>query len=239
MKKSTIFVIFFLIAIVVTSGCTQSPSAGGNEPITKVQTTPSPVIPPTTPVPLAIITSGPGIILPKSPMVSATPTRIATDNPYLDFLQVRKKTFVTSIPNCLMENAFPAIVKDPSYGINQPTPKLALLSEEEYETFLRKYTEGKAENTVIKTLPQCINVDGEPRWNFVETRVILKPTNFKAANYTIFTNVRFEDKILVQFQTTKTLVLDQPVTMTTYIPLKMDEFDLFDDISVTYNRLTG
>ena len=242
MKKCTLFLIFFLIVIVVTSGCTRSASTGVSEPVTVVQTTLSTAILPTsytTPVPSPIGTNRPFSDPPEPAVVTETPTRIASDNPYLEYLQVRKKTFDNSIPNCPMGDAFPAIVKDPGYGIKQQLPKLTALSEDEYDTFLRKYTVGKAENTFTLILPQCQGAEGDPRWNFVETHVIINPTNFRPANYTISLNVLSNDKIIAQFKTTKTLSIDQKVTLINYIPLKADELDLFDTVGVTYTRLSN
>jgi hypothetical protein len=40
-----------------------------------------------------------------------------------------------------MENAFPVIARDTEYGIQQVVPKLTAVSQDEYDTFLRKYTE--------------------------------------------------------------------------------------------------
>ena len=237
MKKWTLFLIFFLIAILVTSGCTRS---GVTEPVTTGQTPLSTAAPPTsftTPVPSSVVPYPTDLVLPKTVTVSETPTRIATDNPYLEYLQVRKKTFDYGIPNCPMADAFPVIVNDPNYGINHIQPKIAAISEDDYETFLRKYTEGKAENTAIKTFSQCVGAEGDPRWNFVETRVILNPTNVRPVDYIISLDVRSKGVIIAQFKTTRTLTLDQKVTLVNYIPLKMDEFDLFDGVGVTYTRL--
>lgn len=240
MKKSTIFLIFFLIAILVTIGCTRTEPAGNGEPVTTVQPVLSPVLPQTTgtvPVPDTLVTYR-QVVPPELTPLTVTTTRIATDNPYLEYLNVRKKTFDYSIPNCPMENAFPAIVKDPGYGIKQTEPKLTALSEDEYQTFLWKYTEDKAENTAIKTLTQCQGADGNPYWNFIETRVILNPTNLRPADYTISINARSNGKIIAQFKTTRTLNQDQKVILTNYMPVRADEVDLFDDIQITYTRLS-
>jgi hypothetical protein len=77
----------FSIAILVASGCTRSESTGVSEPVTVVQTTLSPSLPPTlytTPVPSALVTYRPESVPPEPATVSETPTRIATDNPYLE-----------------------------------------------------------------------------------------------------------------------------------------------------------
>ena len=240
MKKSTLFLIFFLMAILVTSGCTRPESAGVNQPVTTAQPVLSPAVPETsyaTPVPTAIVTYQ-KVVPPSLTAMPVTSTRVATDNPYLEYMNVRKQLFDFGIPNCPMADAFPAIVNDPTYGIKQGEPKLTTISEDEYQTFLRKYTEGNAENTAIKTLDACRGAEGNPNWNFVEIWVILNPTNFNPADYTITLNVRSNNKVIAQFKTTQTLKIDQKVTLLYYIPIKADEVNLFDDVQVTYTRLT-
>jgi hypothetical protein len=110
------------------------------------------------------------------------------------------------------------------------------LTEDQYEEFLRKYTEGKAENTQVKNIEGCQGADGAPEWNFAEIRVILNPTNFKPTNYTISQDVRSESEIITQFTTTRTLVINEKIALTSYVPIKTDELDLFDTVSVTYTR---
>ena len=240
MKTHTLFPIFFLIAILVTSGCTRTESVGVSQPVTIVQPVLSPAIPETTyatPAPTAIVMYQ-KVVPPSLTAVPVTTTRIATDNPYLEYMNVRKNLFDFGIPNCPMADAFPAIVNDPTYGIKQGGPKLTTISEDEYQIFLRKYTEGNAENTAIKTLDACRGAEGNPNWNFIEIRVILNPTNFNPADYTITLNARSNNKVIAQFKTTQTLKIDQKVTLHYYIPIHADEVNLFDDLQVTYTRLT-
>jgi hypothetical protein len=174
--------------------------------------------------------------LPAGTVIPAATTRIASDNPYLEYLNVRKRTFFSPIPNCLMETAFPTIAKDSGYGIKQVSPKLTALSADEYEYFLRKYTNGDAENTPLNTPAACQGAEAEPTWNFVEVRLVLIPTNFFPSDYTITRNVRSDGKIVAQIATTEHLVIDDKVNMTSYIPVRMDEMDLFDGVGVTYTR---
>ena len=61
--------------------------------------------------------------------------------------------------------------------------------------------------------------------------------NMDIRHYTISLDVRSKGVIIAQFKTTKILTLDQKVTLVNYIPLKMDEFDIFDGVGVTYTRL--
>jgi len=136
-----------------------------------------------------------------------------------------------------MQNAFPAIAKDPSYGINQVVPKLSLISEDDYIYFLRKNTEGNAENTQLKTFVECQGSAAEPTWNFVEVRYILNPTNIQKSDYIITRNVWSDGKIIAQFPTTMPLVIDSQVSQTIYIPVRADEVDLIDSVALTYTRL--
>jgi len=239
MQKRIILLIFLLLGIVLASGCTspQSPAAVTPEPTLPTST---PTIVPVTPSPsvtmLPGVTYRPDIQHPDVGITTVPTTRIQIDNPYLDYLTIRKKTFDYSIPNCPMQSAFPAIANDPDYGIQHQVPKLTAVSEDDYQTFLRKYTEGNAENTVLKNIQGCQGAEGKPEWNFVEVRAILIPTNVRPANYTISQNVRSNGKIITQFVTTRTLVIDEKVSLTSYIPVKADEMNLFETVDVTYTR---
>jgi hypothetical protein len=137
-----------------------------------------------------------------------------------------------------MKDAFPSIANGTGYGIKQVMPNLSAISEEEYEHFLRKYTEGDAENTRLKSLAVCQgSATAEPTWNFAEIRLVLDPTNYIPANYTITRNVWSDGKIVVKFPTTQRLVIDEKVILTSYVPLRTDEVDMIDTVGVTYTRL--
>ena len=127
----------------------QSGDTGIPVPGTTVPATPSTVVPvttATTPGPLSEITPvSPG--LPGDAITTVATTRIASDNPYLEYLNVRKRTFADPLPNCLMGVAFPFTKNETGYGIQQNAPKLTAISEDEYLSFLRRYTQGNAEST--------------------------------------------------------------------------------------------
>jgi hypothetical protein len=239
MKSNTILLGFLLSGVILAAGCTVPVSPVVTEPETTSLVTPpavdvvdtslSPEPSPTSPIWQDLQT--------VDAFTTVATTRPASDNPHLEYLNVRKRTFVNPVPNCLMENGFPAIAKDPDYGIRQVVPKLTEVSEEEYLTFLRKYTEGEAENTQLKTLSSCQGSDAEPVWNFIEIRIILVPTNFYPSNYTITQNVRSNGEIVAQFATTERMVIDENVVLTRYVPLHADEVDLFDSVEVTFTRL--
>ena len=239
-KKSTILLILLFAGIILAAGCTGPVSPGAQTPKNPVPASPSvvvPVITAVTPESHPNVTSMPPN--PSEGSITTVPTtRIASDNPYLEYLNVRKRTFDDPLPNCLMGNAFPFTKNETSYGIQQIVPKLSAISEDEYWSFLRRYSQGNAENTPLKIITACQgSVTAEPTWNFVEIRVVLDPTNYNPANYTITENVWSDGKIVAQFPMTRRLVIDEQVILTSYIPVRTDEVDLIDSVVVTYTRL--
>jgi len=176
--------------------------------------------------------------LPESGVTIMATTPIASDNPYLEYLNIRKRTFVNPLPNTVMKDAFLSLANDTGYGIIQVKPYLYAISENEYEHFLRKYTEGVTENIRLKTLGVCQgSATAEPTWNFMELRIVLDPTNFSPANYTVTPNIWSDGKIVARFPTTQRLVIGEKVILTSYIPIRTDEIDLIDTVAVTYTRL--
>ena len=135
-----------------------------------------------------------------------------------------------------MQTAFPAIITD-SYGIRQVEPNLAAISEDDYQNFLRKNTDAGLENTPLKTPTGCFGAPAEPTWNFIELRVILRPTNARASDYTITENIMSGGKVVQEFPVTQQLVIDKDVTLLSYIPIRENEVDLFDSVTMTYARL--
>ena len=93
-------------------------------------------------------------------------------------------------------------------------------------------------NTRLITIGVCQgSASAEPTWNFIELRIVLDPTNFSPANYTVTRNVWSDGKIVARFPTTQRLVIGEKVILTSYIPIRTDEIDLIDTVAVTYNRL--
>ncbi len=237
MKINTILLVLILGGIILAAGCT----IRSGTPVPVPETTPM-----TTDIPApatAAVTASPTTFSPDWPSAplageytTVPTTRPAPDNPYLEELSVRKRTFINPLPNCFMEHAFPAIATDPGYGIRQVNPRLATISEHDYEDFLEEYTEGEAENTALKTPAVCQNTGNEPTWNFIEIRVILVPTNFFASDYTITGNVLSDGKIVAQFETTERLVIDEKIVRTVYVPIHASEVDLFDSVDMTFTR---
>lgn len=230
MKRSTILLVFLLTMIILAAGCTTR--TGSKTPETLVSASPSVTILVTTvPTPSGTAMSVP----PEDPGTITVSPRVVSDDPYLEYLNIRKRTFDFSLPNCFMQNAFPAIIQD-TYGIKQAVPTLAAISEDDYFTFLRKHTEGDAESTPLTTPAACLGSEADPTWNFIEVRVILSPRNVRASDYTITKNLMSDGKTVVQLSTTRRLVLDEKVILVSYIPIRTDEIDLFDTVEMTYTR---
>ena len=239
MQKRILLIAFLVLGIVLVCGCTSPQNPATVSPVTTQPTTLPADIPVTQTSPGAVspdITFRPQGQSPAPGVVTQQTTRIQTDNPHLEYFNIRKNTYDSRIPNCIMQNAFPAIANDPYYGINQLNPKLSALTQDQYDQFLWKFTEDKSENSLLKALPECRGVEGNPEWNFVEIRVILVPTNVKPSDYTITEVVRSNGEIIAQFSTTRTLVLDDKIALTSYVPVKADEMDLFDTVGLTYTR---
>jgi hypothetical protein len=240
MKKKYPVVILLLSVVILAAGCTGPVSPGDTGTETTVPVSPVSTVPVTTSVTQETLPddtmSSPS--LPEIGVTTVATTRIASDNPYLEYLNIRKRTFVNPLPNCLMKDAFPSLANDTGYGITQVEPYLYAISEDDYEHFLRKYTEGGTENTRLKTLGACLgSATAEPTWNFMELRVVLDPTNFSPANYTVTPNIWSDGKIVARFPTTQRLVIGEKVILTSYIPIRTDEIDLIDTVAVTYTRL--
>lgn len=240
MKKRNLIFILLLSGVILAAGCSGPVSPGATETETAKPVVPSTTNPVTTSAALETLPDGmiSPPILPEARVTTVPTTRIASNNPYLEYLNIRKRTFVNPLPNCLMENAFPSLANETVYGIKRVVPNLSAISEDDYEHFLRKYTEGGTEDTRLKTLGVCQgSATAEPTWNFVELKVVLDPTNYNPANYTITRNVWSDGKIVAQFPTTQQLVIGEKLILTSYIPIRTDEVDLIDTVGVTFTRL--
>lgn len=239
MKKITSILVFLLLGSILAAGCT-----GPASPAATVTTTPV-----TVSTPVAGTTTTPGVAEPvptekrirsdppRTPEVTVTTTpQNAIDDPFTEYLNIRKRTFDSPLPNCFMQTAFPGLLKE-NYGINQVGPNLAMISEDDYLTFTRKNTEGNAENSRLRTPSVCQGTAAEPTWNFIEVKIILEARNVHPNTYSIIQNIVSGGKVVAKFPTTRTLSLGDKVTLIGYIPMKSDEVNQFDDIDMTYIRL--
>jgi len=168
--------------------------------------------------------------------VAPSPQRAEPD-PFINTLQVRKNYFSFSIPGCDMKEIFPAIAKDPEYGIDQPVPRLSTLSSAEIRDFIIRYTEGPGENSRLKGIYSCQGVSMPPDWNFAEFRAVITPRNSRPADYEISLMVRKQGENITVYTTRENLTLEQPVVFVRYIPVKTDEMELIDAAAIAFRRI--
>lgn len=233
-KNRLIFYFIFLSIIMMLTGCISTTSSNNSAPsATGTPLVPQSITPSTSSFPTINATTQ--LVIITSTIVQ--PPIFMESKPIVNNLQFRKNYFYSSINNCPMQEIFPAIAKDPNYGLNQPVPKITAISVYEYNAFVWGYTEGKNENTKVIGIARCQGAIVTPYWNFVQITAGLIPTNPRPSNYTIFLNIRSKGKIIAQFITTELLVKDQMVTLTKYVPLKVDELDIFDSVEIAFEKL--
>ncbi len=183
--------------------------------------------------------------------VPVSPTRIprlygkeAMDNPRIELYTVKKESMPFEIPDCGMRTVFPQAAGDPGYGIRQPVPKLLLLPEEEIENFLDTYddkvtrypdNERHIDPNAIGG-PACAGVVATPFWNFVRINATFIPRNARPADYDIGFDIISHGVEIEQLRMNRTFILDEPVILVLYIPLRVDEMDAFDSIRPVFAR---
>jgi hypothetical protein len=149
---------------------------------------------------------------------------------------------VFDIPDCGMREVFPQAAGDPGYGIRQPVPQLVLLTEEEIDAFIDAHQSNRYpdnERHVDPTTiggPACAGVPANPTWNFVRVNATLMPRNARPGDYDIGINVRSRGDVAAQVRLNRTFILDQPVVLVQYIPLRVDEMDAFDSIELVFAK---
>jgi hypothetical protein len=181
----------------------------------------------------------------------ATPTRIprlygkdAMDNPRIELFAVKKESMTFDIPDCGMRAAFPQAAGDPGYGIRQPVPKLLLLDEEEIENFFATYedtvTRYPDNERYVDPLaiggPACSGVVATPFWNFVRINATFIPRNARPGEYDIGFDIISHGVEIEQLRMNRSFVLDDPIILVLYIPLRVDEMDAFDSIRPVFAR---
>ncbi|NMB80149.1 MAG: hypothetical protein GYA23_13755 [Methanomicrobiales archaeon] len=235
MKCRNILLVLLVLGITLAAGCT-GPASPGPAPVA----TQTPVSPPATEPATPEATRSPvtteRTLIPMKTEIDNGPSQVIADPPFIDHLNVRKRTFSYPIANCIMQTAFPAVITD-TYGMKPGIPRIGYVTGDDYEYFLWKYTEGNVEDSQLKMPVACYGKETEPMWNFVEVRTVLVPHNLKPANYTITYNVESGGKVIAKFPETRQLKLETPVSMGIYIPMKASEVDLIDGVSLTFTRV--
>lgn len=249
--------LLILLTLIAFAGCTSAPQPGipaTPAPATVAITTPSPAVSLTaTPEPTVNATQTP--VPTTIPQVSATTTwipktygRDAMSDPRIISLTFVKEAFGYEVPNCGMQSAFPAIAGDPAYGIYQPQPRLAMISEDEMREFIlanvddRHMTDPNPERYVNANLAggaACSGVIANPTWSFVQLNATLMPRNARPGMYDIGINVRSKGEIIEQIRLNRSFELDKAVIIAGYVPLHSAETDAFDSVEMVFARQNG
>jgi hypothetical protein len=165
-------------------------------------------------------------------------------DPRIVLLTYDKECMAFNIPDCGMRVAFPQAAGDFGYGIRQPVPKLLMLTEEEIGAFTDTYSivdkrypdsERRIDPNAIGGA-SCAGVPANPVWNFVRVNATLMPRNGRPGEYDIGINFRSRRDVIAQVTMNQTFILDQPVIIVRYIPLKVEEMDAFNSIGLVFAR---
>lgn len=179
-----------------------------------------------------------------TPTIPKSYGRDAADEPQIILLKFVRNGVAYDIPDCGMRVAFPQAAADPDYGIRKKTKKLVLVTPEEIEAFEKTYAvyPGQFGDTERHVDPgtiggaRCAGVPANPVWNFIRVNATFIPRNARPGEYDIGINLRYHGEVVEQVRMNQTFVLDQTVVFIRYIPLKVDEMDLFDNIELVFSR---
>jgi uncharacterized membrane protein len=170
-------------------------------------------------------------------------TKTATDDPWVENFHM--ETYRYGIPECMMKQVFPDIVKDPNYGINSAHPTLVGLSTEQWNAF---HSDWETWNTTglsqTFNVSKCQNVPISENttwiaWDFAYVGARIIPRNGNPSDYTIIIILGAEGKSGAQIITNTTLTMDQPITIEHWIPLRRSEIETLGNPSINYNKLTN
>jgi hypothetical protein len=242
-----------MIILLFCAGCTSPPDS----PATEVPVSPppaaqiSPVLTTAIQVPETTVAAVPATTPEVIPVV-ATPTwipktygRDTLDNPQIVLLTFRKECFIFDIPDCAMREVFPEAAGDPAYGIRQPVPKLVMIPGDEMGAFLRAHAGEYANDPDVHLHVDPASIagtactggaSGSPKWNFVRINATLIPRNARPGEYEIGINIRSRGIVIEQLRLNRSFEIDRPVIIVGYVPLRLDETDLFDTIDLVFAR---
>eukprot|EP00825_Cyclidium_porcatum_P028345 TRINITY_DN30632_c0_g1_i2.p2 TRINITY_DN30632_c0_g1~~TRINITY_DN30632_c0_g1_i2.p2 ORF type:complete len:269 (-),score=-14.29 TRINITY_DN30632_c0_g1_i2:161-967(-) len=259
-----VIVILLVSGLAFGAGCTSPATPGVTTVATPPPApvvTPSPPVPAALPAaaPASVPATGttgttgsstPPLTVPSPAATQITPSAMgdSVDNPHIVLLEFTKDYFSSNLPDCGMKAAFPQVAGNPGYGIRPPESTLIAFTGDRMLSFLQSNAMDNAPDPALDpaignyidpdTLggANCTGVAASPTWNFVRITANFVPRNARPAEYDIGINVRSQGKVVTQLKTNQTLVLDQPVVFTWYVPLKTSETDLFDSLEMVFSK---
>lgn len=259
LSSRSVLILVLAAVLVFSSGCTAPASPEKTPAVTpaptpvsaqpSVQTSPVPI--PATTRPVVVATTAPAAApAPAATWIPRSSEAASVDNPHTVFLDFTKSYFRVTIPDCGMKAVFPAAAGDPRYGLQQASPRLVMFTDNDILAFITANPKPNAGNFEVSpyldhyvdtnTLggERCAGVTASPTWNFVLINATLMPRNARPAVYDIGINVRSHGKVVEQLRFSETFVLDQPVVIARYVPMKTTEMDDFEGIELVYAKKT-
>jgi hypothetical protein len=258
MHRFIFFCMVLLSGLVFCAACTSSDTQGGTgiptEQVTRIGTpvtsvSPSGPGPSLTPASAAVTDQSTPVpqettVKVTTPWIQKAYGKNALDDPRIVLEKLTKKSMAFDIPDCGMRQVFPEAAADPAYGIRQPSPRLVMLTEDRITAFFQAYAKNTAGDPNLEPYidpntiggAQCNGVPGNPKWNFVRINATLIPRNARPSEYGIGINLKSGDTVVDQLALNATLVLEQPVFVVRYIPLKTEEMDAFDSMEMVFLR---
>jgi hypothetical protein len=141
-----------------------------------------------------------------------------------------------------MKQVFPDIAKDPDYGINSAHPKLVGISDETWNKFYLDYNTGQQSGqSQTFSVSKCegIPISENNIWDFALVHAKLIPRNARPSDYTIIVQLNAKDKEISQLIINETLTLEQPIVISSWVPMKRNEIEFLQTPKIYFNRLTN
>jgi hypothetical protein len=165
-------------------------------------------------------------------------TKQAADDPWVENFHMDKYSY--GISDCIMQQAFPDIAKDPDYGIKSAHPKLVGISNEKWNSFYQDWITGKNTGQITFSVSKCQNVpySESTTWDFASVTARITPRNARPTNYMVIVSLSAYQKNVAQLITNETLTIDQPITIQSWIPIKRTEIGALDNPKLNFNKLS-
>jgi hypothetical protein len=246
--------LIMVCGLCMISGCSTSNSSTGPAPasqstapltakVTPSASAPVPanaVIAQITPVLTATLPAATGNGSPAVPAATlAIPTTYvpAPDDPYVNSFTYN--TSFLSVSNCVMQQAFPTIANDASYGTRSDTPHVTGISAEDMNDFYTRWVQGVGQMGSAISFNPCggSSIPDQSWWDFIQVHAVFTPRNARPAQYEITLNVRSRNYGISQITYNETLALDQTVYFYNYIPLLAGQITDLQGIDLQFKKI--
>jgi hypothetical protein len=239
----------------VVAGCTTTvfsnstvPASPATGPVTVTATLPA-----SSPFPATTVTvettPAPAAVLPATTVTGPSPVSTATlvipttyvpapDDPYVNsFLY---NTSYLSVSSCVMQEAFPTIAGDTSYGTRSANPHVTGISAEDMNNFYTNWIQANGQSASIVSFNPCGggSIPDQSWWDFIQVHGVFTPRNARPASYGIILNVRARNYGISQITYNETLTLGQTVYFYYYIPVQAGQINDLQGIDLQFKKIT-